>query len=287
MGQVCILTDSTAQFPTAWFTGHHLIDVIALHIELNDRLFADSKGIKARDLPPSASPDLKPVIHPPSVEEFHQAFLRLSQRCDEIAVILLSSRLNPAVKNAMEAAEILQGSIPIHVIDSQTTAVGLGLLVQNAAELAANGVQGVELKRLISGFIPHIYTIFCLPGLTYLHHSGFLGPAQALVGEMLGVMPLFIMEEGQLIPIQKARSSRHLVDTLHEFVCEFLDLQHISVVQGVPPYVQEVRSLRERFNIDYPAVPISEHTIGPALAAMLGPNSLGIFVHEGSSDPGV
>jgi fatty acid-binding protein DegV len=93
-------------------------------------------------------------------------------------------------------------------------------------------------------------------------------------------MPLFVLEQGQLIATQKARSSRHLVDCMHEFVGEFDSLEHIAVVQGVPPFEQEVRSLRERFSLEFGAIPVSEHTIGPSLASLLGPRSLGLFVME-------
>ena len=204
----------------------------------------------------------------------------LGQVCDEIVVLLVSSFLNSAVANAKEAAKMVRGRIEIHIVDSHTMAVGLGLLTQEAAREASKGLSGTEIVRHIRGLLPHVYAMFCIPGLTYLHHAGFLGPAQALVGEKLAIMPLFILEGGQLVPVQKARSSRHLVDCFHEFVCEFNEIEHIAVVQGVPPYEQEVRALRERIGVDYASTPISEHTISPALASLLGPHSLGLFVME-------
>ncbi len=285
MRRVCILTDSTAQFPTAVFPGNHLIDVIPLHVKVGGELFPESQGIRAHDLPVSARFGLEPEVLPPTQGEFQEAILRLARRCDEVVLLLGSSHLLPLVERATEAVENLHGAVKVHVVDSQSTAAGLGLLVQAAADLAVNGIDGTELKRRISGMIPHIYTILCVPGLTYLQHAGLLGPAQAVVGEMLNVMPLFVMEDGQLVAIQKARSSRHLVDSLHEFVCEFVNIHHIAIVQGAPPFVSEVRSLRERFSLDFPDVPISEHTIGPALAALLGPRSLGLFVQEDESEP--
>jgi len=153
-------------------------------------------------------------------------------------------------------------------------------LVQEAAKAAADGVPGAEIVRIIRGLIPHIYCMLCIPGLTYLEKSDVLGLPQALVGEKLDLMPLFIMDSGKLLAVQKARSSRHLVDCLHEFVGEFAGLEHIAVMQGVPPYEQEVRSLRERFQLDFTDIPVSEHTISASLGTLLGPNTLGIFVKE-------
>jgi hypothetical protein len=69
-----------------------------------------------------------------------------------------------------------------------------------------------------------------------------------------------------------------LVDLLHEFICEFTEIDHIAFIQGVPPFESETRALRERIALDFETVPISEHTINAPLAAMLGPRSLGLYV---------
>jgi DegV family protein with EDD domain len=207
-------------------------------------------------------------------------FTYLGRRYEEIVVILVSSNLNAAFSNAKKAAAVARGRLAIQVINSQTMGVGLGLLVQLAAQAAAGGAGGMEIKRLLHGKITRVYVMIGASGLTYLHHLGLTGKAQALVGEMLGLFPMFVLEKGGLVPIQKSRNSRHLVDILHEFVSEFGELEHIAIMQGVPPFEQEVRSLRDRIAEEYPDTPLSEHTINPSLAAMIGPRSLGLFAME-------
>ncbi len=241
----------------------------------------EGQGLKAHDFPPSALNDYHPVVLPPTIDEFRQMYGYLGQRYDEIVVLLLSAKLNPACQVAQEAAETMQGRLKIHVVDSQTMAVGLGLLVQVAAKAAEEGQPGAEIVRLLRGLLPHVYSMLCIPGLTFLQNIGVVGRAQAIVGEKLDLMPLFIMDGGQLVAVQKARSARHLVDCLHEFVGEFGKLEHVAVLQGVPAYEQEVRALRERFNVDFSDIPLSEHTISASMASLLGPHSLGLFVLEG------
>jgi fatty acid-binding protein DegV len=87
-----------------------------------------------------------------------------------------------------------------------------------------------------------------------------------------------VLEEGKLSPTQKARNHRHLVDLLYEFISEFFTLDHIGLIQGVPPFENETRSLRERLTEGYAQTPISEHIISPELALMIGPHSLGLFL---------
>jgi DegV family protein with EDD domain len=280
MSRVCILTDSTAQFPAPVFPGCELVNVIPLHVELNKVLYTDAKDIRTANLPTSIRQPDGPKALPPTVEEFQEVFSNLAQKYKEIVTIVVSSHLNPVVSTAQEAALAAEGPARIHVIDSQTTAVGLGLLVQAAANAARRGSNGVEITRLVRGMVSKIYTVFCVQSLSYLYKSGHLDPAQAIVGEMLNVMPFLILENGRLVPIQKVRSSRHLVDILHEFIMEFGNLEHIAIIQGVPPFEQEARNLRDRINAEDTSPSFSEHTLGAALASILGPRSLGIVVWE-------
>jgi DegV family protein with EDD domain len=280
MSRVCILTDSTAQFPAPVFPGCELVNVIPLHVELNKVLYTDAKDIRTANLPASIRQPDGPKALPPTVEEFQEVFSNLAQRYNEIVTIVVSSHLNPVVSTAQVAALAAEGPARIHVIDSQTTAVGLGLLVQAAANAARTGSNGVEITRLVRGMVSKIYTVFCVQSLSYLYKSGHLDPAQAIVGEMLNVMPFLILENGRLVPIQKVRSSRHLVDILHEFIMEFSNLEHIAIIQGVPPFEQEARNLRDRINAEDTSPSFSEHTLGAALASILGPRSLGVVVWE-------
>jgi DegV family protein with EDD domain len=280
MSKVCILTDSTAQFPAPVFPGCELVNVIPLHVELNKILYTDAKDIRTANLPASIRQPDGPKALPPTVEEFQEVFSNLARKYSEIVTIVVSSHLNPVISAAQEAALAAEGPARIHVIDSQTTAVGLGLLVQAAANAARTGSNGVEITRLVRGMVSKIYTVFCVQSLSYLYKSGHLDPAQAIVGEMLNVMPFLILENGRLVPIQKVRSSRHLVDILHEFIMEFSNLEHIAIIQGVPPFEQEARNLRDRINAEDTSPSFSEHTLGAALASILGPRSLGVVVWE-------
>ena len=280
MSRVCILTDSTAQFPAPVFPGCELVNVIPLHVELNKVLYTDAKDIRTANLPASIRQPDGPKALPPTIEEFQEVFSNLARKYSEIVTIVVSSHLNPVISTAQEAAQAAEGPARIHVIDSQTTAVGLGLLVQAAANAARTGSNGVEITRLVRGMVSKIYTVFCVQSLSYLYKSGHLDPAQAIVGEMLNVMPFLILENGRLVPIQKVRSSRHLVDILHEFIMEFSNLEHIAIIQGVPPFEQEARNLRDRINAEDTSPSFSEHTLGAALASILGPRSLGVVVWE-------
>jgi DegV family protein with EDD domain len=202
---------------------------------------------------------------------------------DEILVLLPTlptMQVGNILPLARAAASNARNRDSILIIDTQTVSIGLGMLVQAAAGYIEKGLSLQEMKTSLLGLMEHVYCILCLDGLTYLSHSGFIAPSQALIGEMLGVRPLYMLEKGSLVPIQKVRNARHLVECLYEFIGEFAGVDHIAIVQGVPAYEPEARALRDRIAEDLPDTPISEHIISPALAAVFGPHTIGIFVRE-------
>jgi DegV family protein with EDD domain len=278
MPRTCILTDSTAYFTKPTFTGQEQVTILPHFVQVDDHLQPDSK-----DLSIYYHPSLfkqPPQAIPPSMEAFQDAYASLGLKYKEIVVILLSSHLSQAYANAQSAIQAAKSPATIFVIDSLNTAIGLGLLVQAAAEYSHRGYSGVEINRVVRGMINHIYSVFCLPDLSYLYRAGQLDPAQAIVGEMLGVIPFFNLENGRLIHTQKIRSPRHLVDIMYEFVAEFENLKYLALLQGINSYEQESRNLRDRISQNIRTTPLCEHGLSLALATLLGPHSIGLVVME-------
>jgi DegV family protein with EDD domain len=276
MPQVCILTDSSIQFTSSSFPGHELVTILPLRVQLNQQYSRDGIELTLPMLPSSAKNGVDPRVLSPDQGEFYLALDALGKEYEHILVIMLSASLNQSIASAHDICQSLHSSAGVHIIDSQATSVGLGLIVQAAAEAARQEMGIADIKRMLNKLIPHVYTIYCTQSLTYLSHSGQIDPAQALVGEIMGVTAFFIMERGRLIPVQKARNARNMVDIFEEFIMEFGDLRYIAMIQGVPPFTAEIRALRERIHERYPDTPYSEHLMGTAVATMLGPRSLGL-----------
>ncbi len=278
MPKTCILTDSTAFFTKPAFAGQENLTILPHLIQVEDHLQPDNRDLTIY-LHDSQYKQFPSTI-PPSVEAFQTAYKTLGMKYHEIIVILLSSHLSEAYFNAQQAALLAKIPADIFIIDSMNTAIGLGLLVQAAAEFSHRGYPGVEINRLIRGMINHIYSVFCLPDLSFLSHAGLLDPAQAVVGEMLGVIPFFTLENGQLVHTQKIRSPRHLVDIMYEFVAEFENLKYLALLQGISSYEQEGRNLRDRISQNVRTTPLCEHRLSLALATILGPHSIGLVAME-------
>ena len=270
MARVCILTDSTAQFTRPDFSGRDRIYLIPFRLSAEVR---PGEEASPRDV-------YGQKLEAPGVREYTRFFYQLNREYDAILTITLSSLLSPASRHAQTAAAQFGTHASIQVVDSQTTAVGLGLLVQVAAEAAVAGAALAEIESLVRSAIPRIYMLVCIPELTYLTDSGYLTRSQAVVGEMLGLLPIFALEDGRLMPMEKVRTQRHLFESFEEFINEFDDPYHVALVRGINHNTIRTRPLREYVQEIYPQTPFSEHNMNAHLAALLGPQSIGLVVAE-------
>jgi DegV family protein with EDD domain len=213
------------------------------------------------------------------VETFEQVYAELSAETDEIISIHVSSKLSPTVQNAREAAGRFLGRSRISILDSELISGGLGLLVVAAAEAAANGSNMQQIVRLLRGMIPHIYVVFFIESLEYLERSQRIDRSQAILGNLLNIKPMLIIEDGELMPLEKVRTRDKAVERLHQFISEFAEFDKITISHGLNG--QESPDLLERIAETFPDREISITTYGPSMTAQLGPKAIGVIVCEG------
>jgi DegV family protein with EDD domain len=286
MSRVRIVTDSTVRFTTPGFLARHAIAIAPQtircqldaweespydEIETVHALFERCQGF--------------PLAEPPSAERLAETYGQLALETDQIVSIHGSGHINPAVNNALAASQQFLGRCSIQVIDSQTLSSGMGLLVEAAVRAAEDGADLDEVVRIVRGMVPRLYLVVFVADLTYLERSGLVTRSQALLGNMLGILPFLTMEDGKLVPMEKVRSRPRAVEKVVEFVSEFSDLEHLVLFHGQPESTEESRLIVERLRSLHPTTPISVSTFGPSIATYLGPDTTGIIALEREGSP--
>jgi DegV family protein with EDD domain len=280
MTSICIVTDSSAQFTQLTGAYRAYLHTCQLKIQYAGASIPNGEDLKAAALPSSVIIDQAPLLVPPGIDEFRDLFSRLSLNYNHILGIFLSSHMSSCYNNAVEAANSLRGGVNIQIIDSQSMAVGLGILVETALEAVNRGDAPAVVEHLVRSMVPHIYAVLCTPGLSYLYRNSFIDRGQGLIGEMLNLYPIFALEEGKLAPLDKVKSLRHTETYFQEFLDEFDSLRHIAVMQSAPPGMTEIHAIKEHAHEMFPKTPFTAHTINLYTAALIGPRSLGLFVVE-------
>lgn len=285
MDKIRIVTDSNAYLSPETLAKYpidvipHRIKVGGAMIEETDEFTADNLFTRYQEAQANGASG-PPTIQAADVNTILDVYRRHDNDSEQIVSIHMSSQLSSMWQQARKAAEMLKGRYTIRVIDSMSTSFGLGLLVEEAAKAAAAGESINEIARIVNGAVPHLYVTAFSESLKFLEHSAGLNPSQSLLGTMLGIKPMIMMEEGQLVPLEKVQTYEEVSEKLIDFVVEFANIEAIGVVQHAYQTAHEL--FRQRLDEIMPDVAIYEVPYTPSLAAYLGPNMMGVMVYEGS-----
>ncbi len=279
MSQVKIVTDSSSDLAPEVAAGLG-ITVLPINIHFGNKTYRDGVDLNADEFfERLARNSVFPTTTPPALSLFEDTFGDLMKQTDQIVAIHLSSKLSQTWARAQRAASPLLGRAKIHVIDSQLVSVGLGMLVTSAAQAAENGANVDEVVRLVRGMIPRIYIAFFSETLEFLERGGRIRKAQAILGGMLNIKPLLILEDGDIVALEKVRTRAKAVEKLVEFIVEFTHIERMVILHSTTP--DDVNLLIEQINLALPNLDMKVELYGPALGTHLGPGALGVVVYEG------
>lgn len=222
--------------------------------------------------------EIRPTLLPPCPKAIEAALARASARSREILALHMSRFLSPTLQAVTAAAQHLAG-IDVRVMDSHSASVGLGWLVQRALRASAQGQGLAQVSRVVAGDIPSFFVTFFAESMHYLERSACMDVSHSLLGAILDIKAMLIMEDGQLMPVEKVQTRTQLVDRLFEYIIEFSDIRKIGLMHHA--YAAVVRLLRERLAAHDPALPVVDVPYPPSLAVHLGPKVIGVVIHEG------
>ncbi len=285
MPRVRIVTDSTAHFHDPDFPRQHNVAVVPLTIHFGKESFLEGVDINGQQFfAKLRGSTALPTAASPAPAKFTAVFDELTQSGDSIVSIHLSGKLGRVWRNAKAGSEPLLGRCDIQVIDSLSASVGLGLLVEAAVRAAEAGEPPDEVVRIVRGLVPRLYIEFFVESLDYLAHNKGFGKAQAVLGSMLGILPMLAIEDGDIVPMEKVRTRQQAVEQLMEFVSEFSNLEHLAVLQNTAELTDESRQMINQLALAFPGRQFPVEVYGPSLGTFLGPNSMGVIVFEGMPD---
>ena len=108
----------------------------------------------------------------------------------------------------------------IHILDSRTTCLSLGLLVEIAAQRAKEGKTAAEIMTELEGLTSRVRICAGIETLEYLKKGGRLSGTAAALGTMLNIRPLMGILDGKVLMLGKARGNKKMYAQLKQMVEE-------------------------------------------------------------------
>ena len=223
-----------------------------------------------------------PTTTQPAPGDFVNVYNDLAKETDEILVVTLSSKLSGTYQSALSAKGMVKDKCRIEIIDSQTVAMGLGLIVIAASKKAKAGANLDELTDSVHSAMARSHFIVYFDTLKYLAKGGRIGKAQGLLGSLLSVKPMLTIKEGEMAPLTRVRSLSAGMDYLYNFIAGFPNIEELAVEHATTP--EEADKLVERLNSVFPKERIFKSTISPVLGVYGGPGAMAITVLEAEKE---
>jgi DegV family protein with EDD domain len=277
---VAVVTDTTSYMPGEVAAANQ-IHLVSLYV-----VFGGERTVREADITDYDAffeelrgTEQLPTTSQPSIGDFIEVWEPLLASGDDVVSIHISGGISGTVQSAQQAAEQLQregkGGDRVRVIDSATSAGGLGLVTLAAAHEAAKGSSLDDVAAVAGEARESLKMWFAIDTLEFLKRSGRIGGASAWLGSALKIKPILTLEY-EMSPVERVRTSKRAFERLVDYARQRKDsgmnawvVQHIQAADQAEALAARCR---EVFGTD--AIFTSE--IGPVLGAHTGPGLLGV-----------
>lgn len=274
---VRIVTDSSADLP-AELVQQHQITVLPCYVVVDDQTLKDGVDIQADDFYrrlQAGGPT--PTTAQPTVADFQAVYQDLTSQGDQVVSIHVSGKLSGTLNSAEQAKGSLYGEA-VEIIDSRLAAMPLGLVVLEAAALAAEGSSHKEVAEKVRQGLNLHHGLFALDTLEFLQKGGRIGKAQAFLGSVLNVKPILRLHEGEAHPVERPRNRERALHRLVELVKELGPVRRMAVIHSTD--AERMAVLKQELTGLLPADQIIEARFGSTLGTYIGPDALGVAITQ-------
>ena len=213
---VRIVIDSTADLKES-LQGR--FPVVPLSIQFGDESFIDGVTINHEQFYEKlVNGDVMPSTSQPTPDAFAQVYQQAMDAGDEVVVITVSSSLSGTYQSATIAAMDFPAD-KIFIVDSQSVAIGAGILAEHALQMIENGMGAAEVAAVLNEEKSKIHLIAVLDTLEYLKKGGRISKTVAFAGGLLNLKPVICIE-GEVKMLGTARGSKQSFSTLDEKIRE-------------------------------------------------------------------
>ena len=201
---VKIIVDSTADMTPEVAAR---VKVVPLTIHFGEKEYVDGIEIDSRKFYEMlVESDELPTTSQATPYAFGEVFAEAVAEGCEVVCITCSSKLSGTYQSAVIAAEDYPGKV--HVVDSQTIALGSGILTEYALSLVDQGQSAEEIAWKLMQKREKVQLLAMLDTLEYLKKGGRISATVAFAGGLLNIKPVITLAGGEIKMLGKARGSK-------------------------------------------------------------------------------
>ncbi|GAB3348315.1 DegV family protein [Modestobacter lapidis] len=276
---VAVVTDSTAYLPAA-LVEEFDVEVVPLYVVLAGR-----SGREGTDVTPGEVARALGVrggqvsTSRPTPGDFVAAYRRrLAAGAGRIVSVHLSGELS-GTWDAARLAAAQVGEHLVTVLDSRSAAMGSGFAVLAAARAAAGGAGAEEVAAAARDTAAGTRVFFVVDTLDHLRRGGRIGSAAALLGTALAVKPVLHVTGGQVVALEKVRTSSRALNRIVQRAVDVADGGRVDVAVHHLAAPERAQRLTDQLIARLPGIrDLHVSEIGAAIGAHVGPGAVGVVI---------
>jgi len=208
---VAIVTDSSADLADP-VLDRHRIALVPLQVVFGDRTFRDRVELKPDEFYRRLrSAKELPTTSQPAPAEFVRVLRDARSEADEVVAVLLAGALSGTFASA-QAAVRAAGISGVHLVDSRSASLGLGMLALRGAELAESGWPAAAIARELERLRGQGGMLLTVDTYENLLRSGRVSRGKAWIAGMLDVRPILSLDPaGRVLPVDRVRGRANVV----------------------------------------------------------------------------
>ena len=198
-----IIVDSTADLLPEI---QQRVHVVPLTVHFGDKEYVDGVTIDHKTFYEKLiETDVLPSTSQATPAAFAEQYEAAKQAGEAVVVITLSSNLSGTYQSATIAAEDYEN---VYIVDSGTTAIGGGILVELALQYLDAGMSPQQIAAKLEAEKEKIVVVALVDTLDYLKMGGRISKTVAFAGAVLNIKPVLSLLHGEIKMLGKARGSK-------------------------------------------------------------------------------
>lgn len=273
-----IVTDSTCDIPQRLLDQYGIV-VVPQVLVWGEQQYRDRVEMQPGEFYQRLSTDsVRPHTSQPGEQDFQSAYEQAAGRgVTSVIALVVSSALSGTMDAARKAASAFR--LPVEVIDSRATSMGLGWQVLVAARAIEDGVALQGVLQRVHHVRRRIFQYAGLDTLEYLKKGGRIGDAARWATSLLKIKPVVALSilTNLVEPISLARTYNALIESLYrKFIDQFKNRKNLRVAVLHGNRLAIAEALAERIRAEINPLELLVNSTGPVVGLHTGPGALGI-----------
>lgn len=283
MSKVAVVTDSTSYIPKD-IREKYPITVVPQVVIWEGVSYEDDVTITTDEFYRRLrTAKVMPTTSQVSVINMHKAFSTLLEQGFEVLGMFISSKLSGTYQSGVLGKDQLtNGKDKVEIIDSETTAMGLGFQALSVARAALDGASLSDCTALAEKSRAYTGVYLTVETLEFLHRGGRIGGAQRFLGTALNLKPILAVEGGRVEPVERVRTRSKALDRVVEIVaekCAGKSPIRIATLHADSP--NDAKSMLDKIIPMLNPIETVFAAVSPAVGANAGPGTVGLAYMAG------